>query len=412
MSRQRVDGGWRRLLVLVAATLIVAGLGLIYPVMARGAELGACFRHLFGAVPHLFGWGDGPDLVALSWRQPWFLLGWLVLPVVFWRATVGEDRRVPRVRLGTLQGLASGPRGFRVWLRDVPGVVRTVALGLLITALAGPLNVLRPQTTDEEGIDAVIVLDLSYSMRAVLENVPDSLQRYIQRKSKAIRPTRLDVAKAVIRDFISRRKTDRVGIVVFGKSAFVLSPTTLDYQLLDGLVAKLELELIDGRATAIGDAVGVAVARLRHSTAKSRAVVLLTDGDNNAGRIAPDYAARLANKTGVKLYTVLIGSGEWTTVQDGFDLFGNPRYRRTKDNPANPELLERLASATGGAAYVATDAAALQDSLHEVLNELEKTKFSASYASFEDLFRFLLLPGVLLLAVDALLRAFVLRRFP
>ncbi len=412
MIQQRVSGGWWRLVVLVATTLVVVGVGVIYPVMARGAELGACFRHLFGAVPRLFGGGDGPDLLALSWRHPWFLIGLLALPAFFWRATLGEDRRVPRVRLGTLRGLESGPRGVRVWLRDVPGVVRTVALGLFITALAGPLNVLQPQTTDEEGIDAVIVIDLSYSMRAVLENVPDSLQPYIKRKSKAIRPTRLDVAKAVIRDFISRRKTDRVGVVVFGKSAFVLSPTTLDYQLLDGLVAKLELELIDGRATAIGDAVGVAVARLRHSTAKSRAVVLLTDGDNNAGRIAPDYAARLANKTGVKLYTVLIGSGEWTTVQDGFDLFGNPRYRRTKDNPANPELLERLASATGGEAYVATDAAALQDSLHQVLNELEKTKFSANYASFEDLFRFLLLPGVLLLALDALLRSFVLRRFP
>jgi Ca-activated chloride channel family protein len=351
-------------------------------------------------------------LLALSWRQPLFLLGLLVLPVVFWRATLGEDRRVPRVRLGTISALGAGPKGLRVWLRDLPGVTRTVALGLFITALAGPLNMLRPQTTDEEGIDAVVVIDLSFSMRAVLENVPDSLQPYIKRQSKAIRPTRLDVAKAVIRDFISRRKTDRMGVVVFGKSAFVLSPTTLDYQLLDALVAKLELELIDGRATAIGDAVGVAVARLRHSSAKSKAVILLTDGDNNAGKIAPDYAARLANKTGVKLYTVLIGSGEWTVVHDGFDLFGNPRYVRNKNNPANPELLERLAKATGGEAYVATDAAALQQSLHEVLNELEKTKFSASYASFEDLFRFLLLPGVLLLALDALLRSFVLRRFP
>ncbi len=412
MKRAAVMGGWRRLLVLAALTLLMGGIGLVYPILVRGPELSACFAHLFGAVPVWLGWDDGPDLVMLSWRQPWFLLGLLALPVVFWRATLGEDRRVPRVRMGTLRGLVAGPRGVRVWLRDVPGVTRTVALGLMITALAGPLNVLQPQTTDEEGIDAVIVLDLSYSMRAVLDNVPDSLQPYIKRKSKAIRPTRLDVAKAVIRDFISRRKTDRLGVVVFGKSAFVLSPTTLDYQLLDGLVAKLELELIDGGATAIGDAVGVAVARLRHSTAKSKAVILLTDGDNNAGRIAPDYAARLANNNGVQLYTVLIGSGEWTVTLDGFDLFGSPRYTRSKNHPANPELLERLAQATGGAAYVATDAAALQQSLHQVLDELEKTKFSASYASFEDLFRFLLLPGVLLLALDALLRSFVLRRFP
>jgi len=412
MKRGLVPGGWKRLVLLSGVTGVVTALALLYPVLMRGPELGACFRNLFGSLPRLLGWGEGPDLVALSWRHPLFLLGLLALPVLFWRATIGEDRRVPRVRMGTLHGLTAGPQGVRVWLRDVPGVIRTAALGLFIVAMAGPLNVLRPQTTDEEGIDAVVVIDLSYSMRAVLDNVPESLQPYIQLKSKAIRPTRLDVAKAVIRDFISRRKTDRVGIVVFGKSAFVLSPTTLDYQLLDSLVSKLQLELIDGRATAIGDAVGVAVARLRHSTAKSKAVILLTDGDNNAGKIAPDYAARLANKTGVKLYTVLIGSGEWTVVQDGFDLFGNPRYVRTKDAPANPELLERLAAATGGEAYVATDAAALQQSLHQVLNELEKTKFTASYASFEDLFRFLLLPGVVLLSLDALLRSLVLRRFP
>jgi Ca-activated chloride channel family protein len=154
------------------------------------------------------------------------------------------------------------------------------------------------------------------------------------------------------------------------------------------------------------------VARLRHSTAKSKAVILLTDGDNNAGKISPDYAARLANKTDVKLYTVLIGSGDTATIQSGFDLFGNPQYVPTKQMPANPELLERLASETGGEAYVATDAAALKESLHQVLNELEKTKFTANYASFEDLFPFFLLPGVLLLAFDALLRAFFLTRFP
>jgi Ca-activated chloride channel family protein len=412
VTHELVRGGWRRLLVLGAATIVFSLLGVLYPVLMRGPELAVCFKNLFASVPRLFGWGEGPDVLALSWRHPIFLIGLLALPFVFWRATLGEDRRVPSLRLGTLRGLQSGPRGFRVWLRDVPGVIRVVALGLFVTAMAGPLNALRPQTTDEEGIDAVVVIDLSLSMRAVLDNVPDSLLPYIQRKSKAFRPTRLDVAKAVIRDFISRRKTDRVGVVVFGKSAFVLSPTTLDYQLLDALVAKLELELIDGRATAIGDAVGVAVARLRHSSAKSKAVILLTDGDNNAGKIAPDYAARLANKTGVKLYTVLIGSGEWATVQDGFDLFGTPRYVHTQQMPANPALLERLAKETGGEAYVATDATALKESLHQVLNELEKTKFTASYATFEELFRFLLLPGVLLLALEAGLRSLVLRRFP
>ena len=215
----------------------------------------------------------------------------------------------------------------------------------------------------------------------------------------------------MIRDFISRRKTDRIGVVVFGKSAYVLSPPTLDYHLLDLLVSKMELNLIDAAGTAIGDAVGVAVARLRRSHAESKAVILLTDGDNKGGQISPEYSAHLATVVGAKLYTIQIGEGEAAEVLKGYDLFGQPQYA-TVPYPTNPELLKSLASQTGGEMYVASDAAALQASFHDVLNQLEKTRFEASTASFEDLYRFLLLPGVILLALDALLRSLWFRRFP
>jgi Ca-activated chloride channel family protein len=155
----------------------------------------------------------------------------------------------------------------------------------------------------------------------------------------------------------------------------------------------------------------VAVARLRRSTAKSKAVILLTDGDNNSGQIAPEYAAKLAKSLGIKLYSIQIGSGAMAEIQDGYDLFGQPRYVN-RAYPVNPVLLRQLAQDTGGEMYVATDAAALQASFHDVLDKLEKTRFAASQASFEDLYRFLLLPGVILLALDALLRSLVLRRFP
>jgi Ca-activated chloride channel family protein len=226
-----------------------------------------------------------------------------------------------------------------------------------------------------------------------------------------MRPTRLDAAKAVIRDFIARRKTDRIGVIVFGKSAYVLSPPTLDYHLLDLLVSRMELNLIDPTATAIGDAVGVAVARLRKSHAKSKAVLLLTDGDNKGGQLSPQYAAHLANVVGAKLFTIQIGQGEAAEVQDGVDLFGQPRYVSVPF-PTNPQLLKELAQKTGGEMYVASDATALQASFHDVLNQLEKTQFEASAARYEDLYRFLLLPGVLLLALDALLRSLWFRRFP
>jgi Ca-activated chloride channel family protein len=377
-----------RLVVVAATTLVALSLGAAYPLVSKGTA-----------------W------FSATWENPWFLLGLVVVPFILYRATFGEDSRLPRLRLGTVAPLATGPLGGRVWLRDVPGVLRAVAAGFLIAATARPVSTITPDTTEEEGIDAVLVLDLSGSMEAVIENLPPDIAQLAPPKQRGLRPTRLDAAKAVIRDFISRRKTDRIGVVVFGKAAYVLSPPTLDYHLLDSLVSRMEINLIDGSATAIGDAIGVAVARLRRSHAASKAIVLLTDGDNNAGQLSPEYATHLASVVGAKVYTVQIGSGELSQALEGFDLFGQPHYV-TKSYPTNPELLRKISKQTGGRSYVATDARALQASLHDVLNQLEKTKFESTIATFEDLYRFLLLPGVLMIAVEAVLRSFVLRRFP
>jgi Ca-activated chloride channel family protein len=281
----------------------------------------------------------------------------------------------------------------------------------MVLALARPVDTTRPETTEESGIDVMLVLDLSGSMAAVMENVPDSLKPNLTVPEPGIPPRRVDIAKAVVRDFISRRKSDRIGVIVFGKSAFVLSPQTLDYQLLDQLVAKMELKIIDESGTAIGDALGAAVARLRHSSAKTKTVILLTDGENNSGAIAPLYAAELAAKVGAKVYTIQIGDGSEALVYAGRDLLGQPHFDR-QNFPINPELLKDLAKKTSGTMYVASDAKALQASFHDVLDKLEKSRFEAGIARFEELFPILLLPGVLLLAIEALLRAFLLRRFP
>jgi Ca-activated chloride channel homolog len=379
---------WLRALSLVGFTLVALLLGVAYPLLSRGTEL-----------------------LYADFQQRWWLLLLVLVPALFYRATLGEDRRLPRARLGTLQPLRIGPSGPRVWLRDFPGVLRAVALFFGILALARPVNTLRPDIQDEEGIDIILVLDLSGSMRAALDNLPPDLEGFVPRRPAGVRPTRFDAARAVIRDFISQRKTDRIGVVVFGSDAYVLSPPTLDYHLLDGMVAKMALDLIDGNGTAIGDALGVASARLRRSTARSKAIVLLTDGDNNGGKLAPQYAVRLVNTVGARLYTVQIGQGEIAEVLDGVDLFGQPHYT-SRSYPVNPKLLKDLAEQTGGSMYVATDATALRAGFHDVLNKLEKTKFESSVATYEELFRFLLLPAVLLLALDALLRAVWLRRFP
>jgi Ca-activated chloride channel family protein len=375
-------------ILLVAFSLTAILVGFAYPMLARGDEI-----------------------LHAHWQSPWFLLGLLPLPLVFYRATLGEDRRMPRLKLGTLMPLSVGPTGVRVWLRDLPGVLRTVGFALSVLALARPVNTLRPQSANEEGIDIIVVLDMSGSMQAALDNLPADLQTYVPAKPRGVRPTRIDAAKAVIRDFIARRKTDRIGVVVFGSSAYVLSPPTLDYHLLDMMVAQMDMKMLESNGTAIGDAVGVAAARLRRSHARSKAIILLTDGDSNTGKIAPEYSAHLANSVGARLYTIQIGQGDAAEVQDGFDMFGQPHYV-VQNFPVNPKLLKELATNTGGSMYVATDAKGLQASFHDVLDKLEKTKFDANIASFEDMFAFLLLPGVLLLACDAALRALVLRRFP
>ncbi|MBX3191317.1 MAG: VWA domain-containing protein [Labilithrix sp.] len=375
-----------------------AALALVYPAVARGeAWLGAIW-----SVP------------VLAWLPREWRLGVLVAlivvvcSIVVWRMTIAADPRTPRLRMATVAPLVTGPRGLRTKLRDMPGMIRGAALALAILALARPQNVLRGESTDDKGIDIVLVLDLSGSMRALMD--ADSATTRGP-NGTVTRLTRLETAKEVILDFVARRRTDRIGVVVFGRAAYILSPPTLDKSLLAALVSKMELGLIDGNGTAIGDAVGTAVARLRRSNARSKAIILLTDGDSNAGSIAPEYAAHLAQTQAVRVYTVQIGNGDDVDVQDGVDLFGQPKFVR-EHFPVNPELLKRMASTTGGDAFVATDKKGLEQSMHQILDKLEKTRFEAQAATMEDLFPFLLFPAVALLAIEALVRVLIVRRFP
>lgn len=376
-----------RVFLVIGFTIALAALGALYPYLARGSA-----------------WLD------VTWQHPRALFLLLVVPVAWYLGTFAQDRRVPRLRIGVVAPLAVGPRGLRAWLRDLPGAARAVALALFVVALARPVNVLSEQKVDEKGIDIVVVLDISNSMAAVMDADPSILPG-APRPQPGKRLTRLDTAKLVIEDFISRRKSDRIGAVVFGKSAYILSPPTLDYHLLTQLVDRVTLGIVDGYGTAIGDALGTAVARLRHSDAASKVIVLLTDGDSNSGAVAPEQAAQLAANIGAKVHTIQIGNGEEVDVYKGTDLFGQPVYEKARF-PVNPALLKSIAEKTGAEAYVATDAAALVGSMHSVLDALEKTRFEASSRSFEDLFPLLVIPGVFLIALDALLRAFVLRRFP
>jgi Ca-activated chloride channel family protein len=400
---------WGRAAVVTLATAIVLAAGLVYPLLARGE---AWRSAIWTAWPGKL--GDHPSTAdALLWlvHAGWCVLlvaGLAAVPVLVWRATLGVDARVPRLGLPTIAPLALGPRGWRAGFRDAPGVLRGAALVLAVLALGRPQSVLRGETAEEKGIDIILVLDLSGSMAAVMDAPTDEVPGA---RTPKHRPTRIDVAKEVLVEFVRRRKTDRIGVVVFAKQAFVLSPPTLDYALLTSLVDKIELGVIDGGGTAIGDSVGTAVARMRRSDARSKAIVLITDGDSNAGTISPEYSSHLAQKEGVRVYTVQIGNGDDVEVQTGTDFFGQPVYQRRRF-PVNPDLLRTMAHDTGGEAFIATDKTGLEKSMHAILDHLEKTKFEAQESTMEDLFPFLLVPAVALLALEALTRLLLVRRFP
>ena len=376
-------------LLVVVGVLACLAVGAIYPLVLRGASAWSTAR----------------------WQYPLYFLALALVPIVVYRATLGQDARTPRLRLPTIFALVQGPRGVRSRLRDLPGILRGAALVFGVAALARPENVLRGEDAEERGIDIVITLDLSGSMKALMDTVLAPPPSGAPQAKVPHRLTRIDTAKEVILDFISRRKNDRIGVVVFGRQAYILSPPTLDKSVLVSLVSKIRLEDIDGNGTAIGDAVGTSVARLRRSTARSKAIILLTDGDNNAGAIAPDYAAHLAQTQGMRIYTVQIGNGDEVDVQDGIDLFGQPHFVRQRF-PVNPELLKKMAGETGGDSFVATDRNGLDQSMHQILDHLETTRFEAQAATTEDLFGFLLVPAVALVALEALVRLLLVRRFP
>ena len=352
----------------------------------------------------------GHDLEHAILQRPYFLFGLCVVPVALFTGTLLQGWLRPHLKIGTVFPLARGPRGIRPHLRDLPGIVRAAALFFFVIALTRPINVKKDERAADKGIDIVLAMDLSGSMRAVFDGDASDLPGHPD-VEEGKRLTRLDTAKVVVKDFVSRRKSDRIGVVVFAKHAYILSPPTLDYSLLSKLVSKLTLRVIDDSGTAIGDALSTSVARLRRSDAQSKVIILLTDGDSNAGEVSPDYAADLAAENHCKVYTIQIGNGDEVDVEEGSDFFGHPRYVRQRF-PVNPELLQRIADKTDGKAFIANDGRALADSMHSILDQLEKTRFEAPRSSFEELFPFYLIPGVVLLGLDVLLRAFLMRRFP
>jgi len=327
----------------------------------------------------------------LTLAQPWLLL--LAIPVVallWWRRRRPFPSAVLRhAHLGLFGPV---PASWRLRAVGLVPWLTLLALLLLVVALSQPRRSHSSEVVEGEGIDIMIALDISGSMRA----------RDFEPRD------RLEAAKDVIREFIAGRPHDRMGLVVFASRAFTQCPLTLDHQVLTGFLEEIEVGLIDD-GTAIGLGLATAVSRLRHSEAESRTVILLTDGMNNVPTLEPETAAELAATLGVRVYTVAIG-------RDGLAPFpvDTPLGRRVQqiETRIDEDLLRRIAEMTGGVMDRATDPQALAR-IFARIDALETSRYETRLATWHDeLMGWFAAPALALLLLAGFLREVALRRLP
>lgn len=337
------------------------------------------------------------DLAGYRFQDPLWLWAALVGPLVVVLALLRERGMRAIVFPGT-SCLKGKPRGARVMLRHAPIVLAALGLVTAAVALARPQHgTLREQVTTR-GVDIVVSLDVSGSMAA-----EDFQPR-----------NRLAVAKEVVAEFVKRRTTDRVGLVVFAGKSLTKSPPTTDVAVLLRQLEDVRLEMLpDG--TAIGSGLATALTRLRHSKAKSKVIVLVTDGANNAGEIDPATATDLAKAMEVRVYTVLVGRGGQVPMpMQVRDPFTGQVTRRTMltEVQIDEGLLRTIAARTGGEFFRATDPASLRR-IFDRIDTLEKTEIKLSaYRRYREVFFPVLLVSVALLGLAGALWATGLRVAP
>lgn len=329
----------------------------------------------------------------LEWRflHPWFL-ALLPLPLI-WLAwhTLSRRRRHPSVVYSDIAVVAQGIRTWRIRALGAMPWVRALALILGILALARPQygSVQRQQSA--LGVDIALALDVSQSMDAW-----------------DFQPTRLEAAKHVMKEFVRSREHDRMSVVIFGSFAAVLVPPTFDRMAIEMYLDSVNSELLDRnqRRTAMGDGLALAVSKLADSEAKSRVAILLADGENNAGRIDPAQAAEAAKALGVRVYTIGVGSNTQLSTSDGFII------SRPIEFSMDERSLKEVAEMTGGRYFRASNTDALRR-IYEEIDRMERTEIEVNeFDDFDERFAWLWLPGLALIGLEFLLRAFVLVRLP
>lgn len=300
-------------------------------------------------------------------------------------------RRKASLTVSTIGGRRA-PRPFRYWLRPLPIVLRLVAVALFIIALARPVNITEEHETTTDGIDIVMAMDISGSMLA-----------------RDFTPDRLTSAKHLAAEFVANRRGDRIAVVAFAGEAFTQAPLTSDQAVVETMLSRLRSGVVED-GTAIGNGLATAINRLRESGAKSKVVILLTDGVNNRGQISPLMAAEIARDMGIKVYTIGVGT-RGRAPYPAVDMFGN-KTTVMADVEIDEELLREISSMTGGKYYRAVNDEALRE-IYAEINELETSKVQVTnYQTYEELFLMWVVLGLLCLGLEFLFDKVVLNRLP
>ena len=324
-------------------------------------------------------------------EDPWFLILFLIIPYLVWKRK--EQATISYSSLEILQNIRAIQVGF---LSTIPLVLRLFAISLFIMALARPQEGHKRTEILSMGVDIMLALDTSGSMKAL---------DFIQNDK---RDTRLTMVKDVVSKFIENRTNDRMGMVVFGSEAYTQCPLTLDQNILQSFLRKLDIGMA-GDSTAIGSAIGIAVKRLKDLKSDSKLIILLTDGRNNAGNLAPLQAAQTAKAFGIKIHTIGVGTrGKAPFLVNS--IFGQRYVYQEVD--IDEDTLKEISKITGGQYFRATDLESLK-LIYKKIDQMEKSEVKIfDHSEYTELFHYFLIPAILILFLEVTLSNTLFRRLP
>ena len=331
-------------------------------------------------------------MTFFRFEDPWFLLLLLLIPILILR----ERRISTAISYSSIATLKSVSQHRSKIKAIIPTALTFFAITLFILALARPQEGKKRTEILTQGVDIVLAIDTSGSMQA------------LDFKKNNDQVTRLSVVKDVVAEFIKSRKMDRIGMVVFGANAFTQCPLTLDQNILLSFIDKLKIGMA-GDATAIGSAIGISARRLKDLKSKSKIIILLTDGRNNAGEISPLEAAEIAKSLDIKVYTIGVGKrGKAPFLVDS--IFGKRLIYQNVD--IDEKVLKKISKMTDAKYFRATDLNSLKN-IYKQIDLLEKSDVKVlDHSEYKELYSLFLIPGIILLLIEIIFSNTFLRRLP